>query len=181
MDSMRKKTAAALATGLLASVLAVGVGASPAQACSGRSVRTQMRSGSLEVVGVRTFHLEVKALKKAYKVGETAKIQVVVTRPAHEDPAGIGVQVDPPESFPAEDVNVGMGLRIGDVFLFGHAVSDENGKAVVKIQIKSYTPAGRVTADAFAWRTAADTTCAKVEEHGYRSMPNLFTVSRRAA
>ena len=179
MDSMRKKVAAALATGLLASVLSVGVDASPAQACSGRSVRTQMRSGSLEVVGLRTFHLEVKPLKKAYKVGETAKIQVMVTRPAHEDPVGLGVPIDPPQSFPAENVNVGMGLRIGDVFLFGHAVSDADGKAVVKVQIKSYTPAGKANVDAYAWKTAADTTCAKVEEHGYRSMPNLFTVFRR--
>ncbi len=179
MDSMRKKIAAALATGLLASVLSVGVGASPAQACSGRNVGAQMRNGSLEVVGLRTFHLEVKPLKKRYKVGETAKIEVTVTRPAHEDPAGLGVPIDPPQSFPAEDVNVGMGLRIGDVFLFGHAVTDADGKAVIKIKIKSYTPAGKATADAYAWKTAADTTCAKVEENGYRQMPNLFTVFRR--
>lgn len=175
---MRKKLAVTVATGLVAGLISVGT-ASPAQACASRAVRTAMRSGALEVVALRTFHLEVKPIKKAYQVGETAKIEITVTRPAHEDPLGLGQPIDPPFSFPAEGVNVGMGLRIGDVFLFGHAISDADGKAVVRIKIKSYTPAGTATADAYAWKTAAETTCVTVEENGYRQMPDLFKVFRR--
>lgn len=178
MVRMRRKLAAVVATGLLAGMVSIG-SASSAQACSSRSVRSSMRSGALEVVALKTFHLVVKPIKTQYQVGDTAKIQVTVTRPAHEDPAGLGIQQEPPESFPAEGVNVGMGLRIGDVFLFGHAISNADGKAVVKIKIKSYTPSGMAMVDAYAWRTVADTTCAKVEEEGYRQMPDLFKVFRR--
>ena len=175
---MRKKVAVTLATGLLAGSISVG-SAAPAQACSSRSVRSSMRSGALEVIGLRTFHLEVNPIKTRYKVGDTAKVEVMVTRPAHEDPVGLGQPVDPPESFPAEGVNIGMGLRVGDVFLFGHAMSDSDGRAIVNIKIKSYTPSGTATADAYAWKTAADTTCAKIEENGYRQTPKLFSVFRR--
>lgn len=179
MDTMRKRTALLVATGILAALLVVAP-ASSAAACSSRNVRAMVRSGAIEVVALRTYHLEVEPSQKTYKVGDTAKINVVVTRPAHEDPAGQGIPIDPPQSFPAEGVNVGIGLRIGDVFLFGHSVTNADGLAVVKVPIKSYTPAGKAFADAYAWKTAADTPCLRVEENGYRQMPDLFTVIRRA-
>src|SRR3712207_3378080 len=75
-----------------------------------------MAGACAETVALKTFHLVVSGQKKTYKVGQTAKIVVQVTRPAHEDPAGLGVYQEPPESFPAENVNAGVGLRVGDVF-----------------------------------------------------------------
>lgn len=177
MDGMRKRTALLAATAVLSGLLTVGT-ASPAQACGARDARQGLKSGAFEVVGLRTYHLVVEAGDKAYRVGDTAKINVTVTRPAHEDPLGLGVEQEPPESFPAEEVNVGIGLRVGDVFLFGHAITDANGKATVKIKIKSYTPAGRASADAYAWKTTFETTCAKVEENGYTQKPDLFQVIR---
>ena len=179
MDGMRTRTALVLSTALLSGLLAFGH-AAPAQACSSRGVRAMLRSGSaLEVVSLRTYHLVVEADKPSYKVGDTAVINVTVTRPAHEDPLGQGIPIDPPESFPAEEVNVGIGLRIGDVFLFGHALTDAEGLAKVKIDIKSYTPAGKASADAYAWKTVQETPCAKVEENGYTSKPDLFRVFRK--
>lgn len=166
------------AAGLIAGLISVG-SAAPAHACGAGGARAMLRSGAMETVALRTFHLEVEPTKKRFKVGEVAKIKVTVTRPAHEDPLGLGVEQEPPHSEPAEDVNVGMGLRIGDVFLFGHAITNEDGLATVKIKIKSYTPAGKANADAYAWKTVADTTCLKVEENGYRQLPNIFTIFRR--
>lgn len=179
MDSMRKRTGLLAATAMLAAVVVVAP-VSSAGACASRNVKSMMRSGAIEVVALRTYHLEVEPTKKAYRVGETAQINVTVTRPAHEDPAGQGIPIDPPESFPAEGVNVGIGLRIGDVFLFGHSVTDSEGLAKVRIPIKSYTPAGKAMADAYAWKTAADTPCLRVEENGYRQLPDLFTVFKLA-
>lgn len=178
MDTMRKRTGLLAATAILAALLVVAP-VSSAGACSSRNVKSMIRSGAIEVVGLRTYHLEVAPSKKAYKVGDTAQINVTVTRPAHEDPLGQGIPVDPPESFPAEGVNVGIGLRIGDVFLFGHAVTNADGVAKVMVPIKSYTPAGKAYADAYAWKTAADTPCLKIEENGYRQLPGLFTVFKR--
>ena len=179
MDTMRKRTALMTATALLATLLALAP-VSGAAACSQRNVRSMLRAGATEVVALRTYHLEVEADKKAYKVGDTAKINVTVTRPAHEDPVGLGVPIDPPQSFPAEDVNVGLGLRVGNVYLFGYSRTNADGLAVVKVPIKSYTPAGKAMADAFAWRAAVEAPCFKVEENGYREMPNLFTVLRKS-
>ena len=179
MDGMRRRTALALTTALLAGLLSFGA-ATPAQACSSRGVRTMLRSGSaIEVVSLRTYHLVVEADKPAYKIGDTAVVNVTVTRPAHEDPLGQGIPIEPAESYPAEEVNVGIGLRIGEVFLFGHALTNAEGLAKVKIDIKDYTPAGKASADAYAWKTVQETPCAKVEENGYTSKPNLFTVFRR--
>jgi len=179
MGDMRKRTALLAAIAILAGLFAFAP-VSSAAACSRANVRSMLRSGAIEVVSLRTFHLEVKPDKKVYRVGDTAKINVTVTRPAHEDPAGLGIPIDPPMSFPAEDVNVGIGLRVGDVYLFGYSRTNADGLAVVKVPIKSYTPAGKAMADAYAWKTVVDTTCAKVEENGYRQLPNLFTVLRTA-
>ncbi len=176
---MRRRTSLLAATAILAGSLSF-VQASPALACSSTSVRSMLRSGEgLEVVTLRTYHLEVKANKPAYKVGELAKVKVTVTRPAHEDPAGAGIEQEPPESFPAEGVNVGIGLRVGEVFLFGHSMTNEEGVAMVKIRLKAYTPAGKASADAYAWKTAVDTPCARVEENGYAQKSSLFNVLRR--
>jgi hypothetical protein len=130
----------------------------------------------METFALRTYNLKVKADKRSYRVGDTAKVHVTVTRPAKEDPLGQGIPLNSPESFPAEDVNVGIGLRIGEVFLFGHNVTDAEGHAIVKVKIASYTPTGKASADAYAWKTAVDSPCARVEENGYTPVPNIFTV-----
>lgn len=178
---MRRRTALVALTAVLAGSLSFA-SASTAQACSSSGVRAGLRSGALlETFGLRTFHLEVEPDKRRYKVGQTAKVHVIVTRPAHEDPLGQGIPLDPPQSFPAEDVNVGIGLRIGDVFLFGHDVTDAEGHALVKIKIASYAPAGKAMADAYAWKTQFDSPCARVEENGYTQIPNIFTILRSAS
>ena len=175
---MRRRTSLVAVTAILAAMMAFA-SAAPAQACSTRGIRSGLRSGSLlETIGLRTYHLEVKPDKKSYEVGETAQVHVTVTRPAKEDPLGEGIPIDSPRSFPAEEVNVGIGLRVGDVFLFGHNMTNAEGHATVKIKIAKYAPAGKAYADAYAWRTAVDTPCARVEENGYTSVPNIFTVLR---
>lgn len=178
MDIMRRRTSLVAVTAILAGTMSLA-SATPAQACSARGVRSGLRSGALiETFGLRTYHLEVEADKSFYRIGETAKVHVTVTRPAHEDPLGEGIPIDPPQSFPAEDVNVGIGLRIGDVFLFGHNVTDAEGRTTVKIKIASYAPTGKASADAYAWKTQVDSPCARVEENGYTQVPNIFTIIR---
>ena len=176
---MRRRTSLVAATAVLAGMLSFAT-ATPAQACSARGVRSGLRSGAFETIGLRTFRLEVKPDKRSYKVGDVAKIHVTVTRPAEEDPFGQGIPLDPPNTYPAEGVNVGIGLRIGDVFLFGHNVTDAEGHAVVSIKIASYAPAGKATADTYSWYTQFDSPCARVEENGYTSIPNIFRVLRAA-
>jgi hypothetical protein len=131
---------------------------------------------AMETVTLKTFHLEVKAKKKVYKVGEIAQVLVNVTRPAEEDPLGNGIPIDRPTTEPAEGINVGIGLRVGDVFLFGHALTNAAGDAVVKVKLEPWTPAGNAIADVFAWNIVRDTPCLRIEENGYRQEPNIFRI-----
>ena len=172
----------------VAAVFASVLSAAPAQAaplgatgaCARSDVRTMLRNGNgMETVALRTFHVVVSSPKKTYAIGENAIIHAKVTRPAHEDPLQLGVTFDPPQSFPAEEVNVGIGLRVGDVFLFGFGVTDENGEVDVKVKLQPYTRPGKALVDAFSWKRQFESPCANVEENGYTFAPGLFKVVRR--
>ena len=148
-------------------------------ACSARQVRVMMADdggANFETAALRTFHLVMKAEKKTYRIGETAIIKATVTRPAHEDPFQLGVTFEPPQSYAAPDVNVGVGVRVGDVFLFGFGITDENGKADVKVKIQPYTRPGTAISDGFAWKRQLETPCLTVEENGYTFAPGMFKV-----
>jgi hypothetical protein len=177
-----------VATALLAGALSlspISAGAAPGP-CSGpsrtstramtRAVATQEGRSGLETITLRTYYVVVKADRKAYRIGQTAKMTATVTRPAHEDPFGQGIQFDPPVSFPAEDVVVGVGLSVGDVYLYGHGTTNAKGKAIIKIRLAPYTPPGTAAADVFARKTQVRTICASLEEIGYRRVPRLFNV-----
>lgn len=191
---MRRLTSILLSATLMAGALTV-VAASPASACA-RTVRKAdvfrtmkhgdsmdagvvTTSNGMEQVSLLTLNIEVADVKPVYKIGETAKIDVTVTRPAKEDPLGNGVPMDRPYVEPAEGVIVGVGLHIGRVFLPGAALTGADGVAHIKIKIESYAPAGQwADTSVYAWKVLQETTCASVQEYGYRSMPHMFKTAR---
>lgn len=166
----------------MAATVALVVLASPAGATNDRcasAVRQQMRSGGLEVIPLYTLHADIETDKKVYRVGDTVKVSATVTRPGHEDPAGQGIPMHPPASAPAEGMNVGIGIQVGRVFLFGFGPpTDARGKTTIPVKIQPYTPAGKAMLDAFAWKVQAEPPCFTVEERGYTSIPNAFTVKK---
>ena len=170
--------AAVFATVLAAPANATTSGVGASVPCSTGQVRGMMRDGEMETVALRTFTLELESAKPTYRIGETAIVHARVTRPADEDPLQLGVPLDSPEQYGAADVNVGVGLRIGDVFLFGFGVPDANGEVDVKVKLKSYTTPGTAMADGFAWKRQFESPCANVEENGYIFFPNAFKVTR---
>lgn len=151
--------------------------AAPAFACSGPSASRQMgaRHG-METVRLETFDVTMKSVKKSYKRGQTAKIAMTVLRPAKYDPAGQGIEWDPPQQFPAEDVTISVGLRIGDVFLAGWGTTDVNGEGMINIDIKNYVRPGRALAVGQANKRQFESPCLIVEEWGYIANPFLFSV-----
>jgi hypothetical protein len=178
----RKRVGLLVATALLAGALSLSPVSAGAASCSTstramvRAVATQEGRSGLETITLRTYNVVVKASRKAYRIGQTAKMTATVTRPAHEDPFGEGIQFDPPASFPAEDVVVGVGLSVGDVYLYGHGTTNARGKALIKIKIAPYTSPGTASADVFARKTQVRTICASLEEVGYKRVPKLFNV-----
>lgn len=132
-------------------------------------------AGCSEVVSLKTFHIEVGKLRSSYRLGETVKIPIVVTRPAHEDPAGQGIPVDPPASEPAEGVSV-MGIaRIGDGLLYDSATTDADGKASLRIRIRKI-PRGSADLEIEAKKIAVETPCATVQEAAKLEIEDSFRV-----
>ncbi len=132
--------------------------------------------GAMEYITPRTFHVQIKPLKKTYRRGEVVKVKVLVTRPAEEDPAGLGVPLERPASVPAEGVNVGVGISVGRVFLPGYGRTSPNGVATVGIKLARYVPSAPADVRAFAYKEVVATTCLTVEEQGFKAVENAFRV-----
>ncbi len=130
-----------------------------------------------DIVQVETYFIEIESPSKSYKLGTDAVIQVHVTRPAHKDPAGQGINIDPPVTQPAEGVLVGIGLTAGKVFLFGQGKTDANGDASIKVKLEKYAPKGWADISAFGFTRDVETPCFIVEEYGYSVAPHLFKIT----
>lgn len=187
---MRRSTSLVLAVFLMAGAL-TALGASPALACRKavgradvfRAMRDDgaldagvVRAGAgMETISLLTFDLEVADVKPVYAIGDVVTVDVAVTRPAKEDPLGNGIPMDRPYVEPVPGVIVGVGLYIGRVFLPGAAITDEQGVAHIRIKLESYAPKGkRVDTSVYAWKVLQETTCASVQEYGYKSVPGQF-------
>lgn len=96
-------------------------------------------------VPLRTFKIEAKWEKPAYKIGTVAKLRVEVSRTADEDPVtdeGMPWPTGRPADEPAEGVNIGLALFVDDVFLTSGAQTDASGKATIQVRIQNYTKPG---------------------------------------
>lgn len=159
----RRPGAGVVAASALVLALLPAAGATAAPAACGSSAATTLR----------TFHIVAKAQKKTYRLGDLVKVDVKVTRPAHEDPVDAGIALEPPVSMPAEDVNVSVGLYVGDHYLYGIGVTDAEGKDTISIKL-SAPQAGWVRADVAARQFYNRGGCPDIEEEGYVSYPRFF-------
>lgn len=116
-----------------------------------------------------TFAVSVRALEDVYRVGETAEFRVKVTRELHGHVVG-----------PAEDADVFVTVDLGDVVFSGGAITDAEGKAVVKVLLKSYAPTGLADVFVYAHKDTADLPCHSELEHEFGDVQknDLFRVVR---
>ena len=174
-----RPVAAALAVTLFAGLFVV-TAAGPASACGAltrKQVFHDMRNGSMETLTLRTLNLDVTPPKSG-EIGSVATIKVIVTRPAKEDPLGQGIPMERPYVEPAPGVIVGIGLSIGDVFLPGAALTDEDGRAVVKIKLEKWVPRNTwVDMSVYGWKTVQETPCFTIQEDGYVTQGRVFKTS----
>ena len=137
---------------------------------------TSASEEACEQVHVLAFHIEAKPDRPVYLVGEKAVIHATVTRPAHEDPAGLGIEFEPPHSEPAANINIGAALMTGDnTFLFGFAVTNDKGKADIKIDLDK-SEAGMADVDIYAWNDVLRIPCLTVREYGHRYYEDMFGI-----
>jgi hypothetical protein len=179
--SMRRYTGVLLALGLIASLVVVAGPASgaplPCQGAAKRELQQGTRHG-FETLTLRMFHIEAKSKQPVYRIGDTATFPIELTRPAKEDPLKEGLPWDRPIVEPASDVNVGVGLLIGDVFLPGFAVTDENGQALVKIKLERYVRPSTADAAFYAWNVVQESPCLTIQEDGFRVYQGMFKVKK---
>ena len=132
---------------------------------------------NMEYIQATTFTVDVGSFEKSYRRGDVVKVKVTVSRPAEEDPVGLGIGFERPTTQPAAEVNVGVGISVGRVFLPGYGFTNAQGRVVVPIRIERYAPLKTAYVRAYAYRTALETTCLTVEEQGFRTVPEAFKVS----
>ncbi len=85
---------------------------------------------------METFDVITKWNKKVYSPGETVKVEVTVLRPAHKDPFGFGIPLDPPQQTPVEDAKVTVAFTVGVPPVFGIGYTGADGKLRLKIPLR---------------------------------------------
>jgi hypothetical protein len=133
-------------------------------------------AGIMEQLYPITLHVKIGKFNKTYRVGDKVKVEVLVTRPAGQDPAGFGITHPRPASVPAEEVNLGVGISIGRDFLPGYGYTNQKGRATVPVKIERYIKPGSASVRVYATKQRVNTTCLTVEEAGFGDVANAFRV-----
>lgn len=165
------------------SIARLAVAALAAATALGLVPGTPVASGSLSasgpqcgrVVTLYDLDVEAKPASKSSARGEVAKVNVTVKRPDDQDPAGEGHQWDPPHQEPASDINVGVSFHAGNVYMYGAGVTNDKGKATVRIKIERYAPPGQVYAEVGA-RNVVRQDCPDIYEVGYESYEKFIKI-----
>ena len=133
-------------------------------------------SGCSSVITLRTLHIEAVPSKKKVHPGDKFTVKVTVTRPAHEDPLGQGIEFEPPVSVPAAGVNVGLSVYVGEwTYFWDVGVTDEDGKETLDLEVPPHSELGWGLAVASA-RYWVNQTCPDIMEEGYSYYPKFVKV-----
>lgn len=140
--------------------------------------------GALETYYLETFHIEAEPLEPTYRIGQTVRFHLTITRPAHKDPLGLGIPLDPPRSEPVADAFVSVSMFVGpegeEAFLYGVGRSSQEGKVVIPVKLKKYVKPGWAHARAYAQKVVVENVanCFSVFEFGVHPMPEAFRAVR---
>lgn len=163
---------AKLAATIMAASVAVPVASQPASSapCAGRHVNTR----------VATFTVETTWDKKIYKRGDTVKVDVLVTRPGREDPAGLGIPLDIPERLPAEGVTVTTVLLVDPPqYPYAQDVTGSDGTVSFKIKLpKKVSGEVDVVTHAKLVHNQGGPACSEVTEEEFLPEYPAFRVGR---
>ena len=140
--------------------------AAPCRSASGAAVLT-----------VHSFHVEAEPSKKVVRRGQVFTVKITVTRPAHEDPADLGIQYDPPMSTPEKDVRLGISLWTGErTYFYALGISDANGEDVLKIKVPASAEPGKAYASVSAQKWLKQD-CPDILEYGFAEYPDFVVVA----
>ena len=131
---------------------------------------------SSAVLVLRSLHIEAVPSKKVVRRGEKFTVDVTVTRPAHEDPIGEGIEFDPPTSAPAENVTVGLSIWVGDrTYFWQVGLTDAEGKDTLTLKVPKNAEYGPALASASA-RHWIKNDCPDILEDGYTNYVDFVKI-----
>ncbi|MDQ3645596.1 MAG: hypothetical protein M3345_01520 [Actinomycetota bacterium] len=105
----------------------------------------------------RTFGVKLRVLDDEYRIGEKARFRVRVHRILGGQDMG-----------PVEGARVGVGVSLGDRYLWESGVTDPHGRASIEVALRRHTPAGWADVAASAARLIAiDAPCHSQLEYEY--------------
>ena len=158
---------------LVATVALIGAFLMPSTTASAAS-----DACSSSVIVLRDLHIEAAPERKKVAPGDKFDVKVTVTRPAHEDPLGQGIEFEPPASFPAEDVTVGLSIYVGErTYFWQVGITDANGEETMRLKVPHFSEEGWALAVASA-RHWIKSDCPDILEEGYSYYPRFVKVSR---
>jgi hypothetical protein len=132
---------------------------------------------ALDRINLFTHYVDMKARKKTYRIGDVAKIDVTVTRPADQDPGGNGISTPRPTSLPAEGVTVGAGAWVKQRYFYAFGPNtDKDGKSTIPLKIPRYARPGWVSVAVVAEKFHATVVCWDIWEVGYAGDPRMFKI-----
>lgn len=158
---------------VLGALLALGIQSpAPAAIAPGESDGCSTR-----LVNLHTLHIEAKPRKKTYQRGETIVIDVTVTRPADEDPAGEENPTPRPMTEPAADIEVGGALWVGNTYRWDFGTTDDEGHAVLNVNMPPDSDTGWARGEFSAEKVHyTNNGCPDIREVGYRSYPRFVRI-----
>lgn len=117
---------------------------------------------------VHAFTVQTEWNKRVFANTEKALVTVTVTRPAPEDPLGLGIPLTPPVTIPVEGANVWTSVLTGRYpFPYGFGQTDADGKVAFKISLKLLKKAGPYDVSHYASVYTNQGGCPDIEEWGY--------------
>lgn len=169
------------ATGVIACVVMIALLSMPSAWARSSEHAYQERHGcGNNTIPIFSFDVKAKPDSKAYRIGETALIDVTVMRPADHNPVDPTLPwLPPPRKDPAADVIVGVSLTVGQFSFFtGGGITGENGKTKVPIKLRSYSETGAASLSVFAFKTVIEdpAQCLILQEQGFFQKRNALTV-----
>jgi hypothetical protein len=120
-----------------------------------------------EGASLPSFTIRMRAEESRYRLGDTARVHVKVTREIEGRVLG-----------PAEGAQITLGLLSKGTYLYGGAVADADGKALVKIRIARYARLGLADAYAVATKKVVNGPCLRIRESGYQEQKGFLKIVR---
>ncbi len=117
---------------------------------------------------IHAFSIQAEWNKRTFDNSEKAVVTITVTRPAPEDPLGLGIPLAPPMTYPVEGANVWTSVITGRYpFPYGYGQTDADGKIKFKIDLKLLNKVGPYDVSHYASVYTNQGGCPDIEEYGY--------------